>query len=59
MHLSPPTINLEFCTHCEVNGHHKADLTTSSNVVNKTEGGDCPAGKYKRYRINTSMQDDS
>ena len=48
---SPPhykVMNNELCTHCEVNGDHEADLTTSSDVVHKTECGDGSAG-------NTSM----
>ena len=34
-------------THCEINGHHEADLATSSDVVNKTERRDGSAGRYK------------
>ena len=36
-----------FYTHCEIDGHHEADLATSSDIVNKTESGDCSAGRYK------------
>ena len=38
-----------FCTHCEIDGHHKTDLAASSDVVNKTEGGDRSTGRYKIY----------